>query len=153
MKTVVLGRWPVISVLALLCAAICITGCSLPSLESEECAASRDTVREFYSYHFGHDLGFKDQDLDARRGYLTPGFFESLRNQPGDLPPGTDPFTRMENPPKAFRIGECKVLKPGERTSFEVVLFWKDNTRSEQQAINAEVQKEGSSWLIDRVSK
>ena len=142
-----------VSLLVLLGAAIWIAGCSLPNLESEECTASRDTVREFYSYHFGHELGYTDQDLDARREYLTPAFFDSLRKQPRDFPPGTDPFTRTENPPKAFRIGECKVMTPGERTSFEIILFWKDNTRSEQQVINAEVQKEGPRWLIDRVSK
>ncbi|HKP68108.1 MAG TPA: hypothetical protein VJV05_02415 [Pyrinomonadaceae bacterium] len=148
MRAVVGGRWSVISLWAFLGVAF-LTSCSIPNLESEECTPSRDAVRELYSYHFGHDLGFTDKDLEARREYLTPNFFESLRQ----APQVTDPFTHMENPPKAFRIGECKVLQPGSRTSFEVLLFWKDDAVSEQRAIHVETQKEGSTWLVDRVSR
>jgi hypothetical protein len=130
-----------------------ILGCSLPNLEEPDCTKSRDVIREFYSYHFGHNHGFSPEDLDARREYLTPEFLDSLRKTPHDVPPGVDPFTRMDDPPKAFRVGECSVLEPGKRTAFEVLLFWKDDVKSEQRPIKVEVVQRGEKWLIDRVSK
>lgn len=137
----------------LLLTAFCLLSCSLPNLEEPDCTKSRDVVREFYSFHFGHDLGFSLEDLDARREYLTPEFLESLRHAPRDVPAGVDPFTQMDDPPKAFRVGECHVLEPGKRAGFEVLLFWKDDVKSEQRPIKVEVVQRGGKWLIDRVSK
>ncbi|MEO8041373.1 MAG: hypothetical protein ABI646_02070 [Acidobacteriota bacterium] len=137
----------------LLVTSFLLLSCSLPNLEDADCTQSRDSVREFYSYHFGHNLGFAAEDINARREYLTPNFFSSLSETPRDVPPGVDPFTRMDDPPKAFRVGECHVLEPGTRTSFEVLLFWKDDVKSEQRPINVEVIQSGEKWLIDRVSK
>lgn len=139
--------------LCLLLTAFGWLGCSVPNLEHPECDQARDVVREFYSYHFGHNLGFTEDDLNARGDYLTPEFLVSIRDQPRDVPPGVDPFTRTEDAPKAFRAGECKVLEPGKRTRFEVLLFWKDDVRSEQRPITVELENRDGKWLIDRVSE
>ena len=62
----------------------------------------------------------------------------------------TDYFTVTDDYPKAFRVGECKVISP-ERTEFQVLLFWRDDTRTEQREINVEVAKQSEKWLVDKV--
>lgn len=152
MKTVVSRQWSVVGsmgwVLCLLLTASFLLGCSVPNLANPECDQARDVVREFYSYHFGHNLGFGEEDLNARRDYLTPEFLANLSN----VPAGVDPFTRTADAPKAFRAGECKILEPGKRTSFEVLLFWKDDVRSEQRPITVELVNRDGKWLIDKVT-
>ncbi len=133
--------------------AFSLAGCSVPNLESRECDQAQDMVREFYSYHFGHNLGFSEEDLNARRNYLTPEFLVSVRDPPRDVPPGVDPFTRTDDPPKAFRVGSCHLVEPGKRTRLEVLLFWKDDVRSEQRSIVVETEQRDGKWLIDRVSQ
>ena len=128
--------------------ALCSTACSIPNLEPPECDQARDAVREFYSFHFGNDQAFTADDLDRRRGYLTERFFENLKA----APPAVDPFTRTDDVPKAFRAGECRVIEPGRRVAFELVLFWKTDTRTDQRAIGVEAEKIGDKWLVDSVS-
>ena len=128
--------------------ALCSAACSIPNLEAPECDQARDAVREFYSFHFGNDLAFNADDLERRRGYLTGRFFENLKA----VPPAVDPFTRTDDVPKAFRAGECRVIEPGRRVVFELVLFWKTDTRTDQRAISVEAEKIGEKWLVDSVS-
>ena len=125
-----------------------LLSCSIPNLEPPECDQARDAVREFYSFHFGNDQAFKADDIERRRGYLTERFFENLIS----APPAVDPFTRTDDVPKAFRAGECRVIEPGRRVVFELVLFWKTDTRTDQRAISVEAEKIGEKWLVDSVS-
>lgn len=161
MKRAVCGKWSVVSIgrdACLLLSAFYLLACSVPNLEQPECDQARDRVKEFYSYHFGHNLGFTEEDLHARRDYLTPEFLARLKGPLRDAPAGADPFTwtasltGTNDPPKAFRAGECKVLMPDRLTEIEVLLFWKDDVRSEQRRIFVELEKRDSRWLIDRVS-
>ena len=133
--------------------ACCVSlACSIPNLEPQSCIDARTSVREFYSFHFGNGLGFGDEDLDKRQHYLTPELYDSLRVPPRDGPPGIDPFTRTDHdPPKAFRVGECEEVDP-QSAVFEVLLFWKDDVRSEERKITVAVAKRNEHWLIDRVS-
>lgn len=131
----------------LLLAAYCSLACSVPNLEHPECDQARDVVREFYSFHFGNDMKFSPENLEKRRSHLSPGFFESLNADR----PAVDPFTRTDDVPKAFRVGECRVVTPDRRVAFELVLFWKTDTRTEQRAINVEAEKIDGKWLIDAV--
>lgn len=132
----------------LLLIACCSISCSVPNLANPECDQARDVVREFYSYHFGHNLGYAEEDLNARRDYLTPEFFASV----SEVRSAVDPFTRTTDAPKAFRAGECKVMESGNRTSFQVLLFWKDDVRSEQRPITVELENLDGKWLIDKVT-
>jgi hypothetical protein len=143
-------KW--LQLLCILHFALCIAGCSIPNLEPQSCIDSRTAVREFYSYHFGNGLGFSDEDLDKRKQFLTPEYFKWMRFPPRDRPPGMDPFTRTFNdPPKAFRVGECKEIAPG-KADFQVLLFWRDDARSEQREIHVEVVNQNDRWLINRVA-
>jgi hypothetical protein len=121
--------------------------CSIPNLEPPECDQARDRVREFYSFHFGNELRSEPDDLEKRKGYLTPRFFQRLSGGQ----PSVDPFTLMADPPKAFRAGECRVIEPGKRVTFELLLFWKTDTRSEQRSIQVESENQNGVWLIDKV--
>ena len=132
---------------------LCLAACSIPNLEPQSCIDSRTAIREFYSFHFGNGLGFEDEDLDKREQYLTPTFFKHLRYPPRDIPPGIDPFTRTDHdPPKAFRVGECREIA-SDKVEYLVLLFWRDDNRTEQREIKVDMVKENERWLVDSVIK
>ncbi len=123
--------------------------CSIPNLEKPECAEARPTIKEFYSYHFGGDLKPSKENPAQTGKFLT----EQLKQNPAVQTDGkTDYFTQTDDYPKAFRVGGCQIVSPDE-TVFEVLLFWKDETRSEQKSINVEAVKQNDKWLINKVEK
>lgn len=152
MRAVVSVQWSVVSLFGrlscLLLSAFCLLACSVPNLEQPECDQARDAVREFYSFHVGNDLAFAKDDLEKRKRYLTPRFFAELV---AAAPIVVDPFTRTDDPPKAFRAGECRVVEPGRRVTFDVLLFWKTDTRTEQRSISVDAENHEGRWLIDNV--
>ena len=120
---------------------------SVPNLEPAECTAARGVVKEFYSYHFGNEMRFSPENLQKREKFLTPELFKSLQN----LETENDRFTTNNTDfPKAFRVGKCAVVEPS-KTSIEVLLFWKTDTRNEQKAINVEAVKQGDKWLVNKI--
>lgn len=125
------------------------SACSLPSLETPACTESRNMLREFYSYHFGNDMKFSEDSLKIREKYLSPEFRAKIASTAA----GTDPFTSgSDDLPKAFRIGECTEISP-EKTVSTVLLFWKDDTRTEQREIKVEAIDVNDSWLVNNVSR
>ncbi|HLA95378.1 MAG TPA: hypothetical protein VK612_06635 [Pyrinomonadaceae bacterium] len=128
--------------------AFLLGSCSIPNLEPPSCIESRTDVREFYSFHFGNGLAFSQESLKQRERFLTPELAKRLEVEKD----GADPFTTRDTDfPKAFRVGECKEISP-ERTEFQVLLFWRDDTRTEQREIRVEVVKDNDKWLIDKIS-
>ncbi len=120
---------------------------SMPNLEQPECTDSRLAVKELYSYHFGNEMKFSPENLKKREKFLTPEYFKSLQSVAGEH----DIFTTNNMDfPKAFRVGGCKVVD-GAKTNIEVLLFWKDDQRSEQKAIHVEVIKQNDKWLINKI--
>ena len=129
-----------------LLSALCLFSCSVPNLEKPECTEARLTIKEFYSLHFGNEMKPSEEYLVKREKYLTENvkFFISKTLQEKH-----DYFTLTEDYPKAFRIGECEVVE-SNKTVFQVVFFWKDDTRSEQREARVEVIKENGKWLINK---
>jgi hypothetical protein len=125
----------------------CLVSCSVPNLEKPECEAARQTVKELYSYHFGNDMRFSQNNLKQRERFLTTGLKASLAQKPDDA---ADYFTATSDYPKAFRIGICEIIEPEKRVNFQVLLFWKDDTRDEQREMNVEIVKENTSWLVNK---
>ena len=126
----------------------CISSCSVPNLEPPACTESRTAVREFYSFHFGNDMKFSLENLKLRERFLTPDLSKRMEF----AKEGVDPFTTGTTDfPKAFRVGECKEISP-DRTDFQVLLFWRDDTRTEQREINVEAEKQNEKWLVDKIS-
>ena len=121
---------------------------SVPNLEPRECTESTAIVKEFYSYHFGNEMKFSQANLKLREKFLTSEFVKSLQS----LQTENDVFTTNSTDfPKAFRVGKCEVVSP-EKTIIEIVLFWRDDTRSEQKIIKTEAVKQNDKWLINRVN-
>lgn len=154
MKTLLRGQLSAILRVGLCCvllSAIFLMGCSLPNLEEPDCTKARDVVREFYSFHFGNDMRPTKENLKLREKYLTPDLLSRLLGTVGgDVT--KDYFTDAEDLPKAFRVGECKVVAPAERVRFKVLLFWKNDFASEQKHIFATAKKVNDKWLIDDVA-
>lgn len=121
--------------------------CSVPNLEKPECRESRDIVKKFYSFHFGNDMLPSADNLKAREKFLSPKLFDELKNQTETK---RDYFTQTDDYPKAFRVGGCEIVSD-KQTIFEVVLFWKTETRSEQRTVKVETFKENENWLIEKV--
>lgn len=126
-----------------------LLSCSVPNLEAPECTQARGAVREFYSNHFGGDMKFTPENLRAREKYLAPDLTRLLQKFVTD----SDPFTLTPNDdlPKAFRVGGCKALAP-DKAELQILLFWKDDVRSEQREINVAAVKENDRWLISNIS-
>ena len=137
------------AITCLLLVAYCSLACSIPNFESASCIESRGSLREFYSFHFGNNMAFTREDLKVRERFLTPEFAGTLSASRE----GADPLTSgTEDIPKAFRVGDCREISP-ERTVFDVVLYWKDDTRSEERKINVEMSKRGGAWLVDGITR
>ncbi len=137
-----------VSIAGLVLTILCIAGCSVPNLEEPDCREARDVVREFYSFHFGNDMHPSAENIKLREKYLTPRLIDTLLKAPST---NTDYFTATNDFPKAFRAGECKVNSPGQSVNFDVLLFWKDDKRTEQKHISVSVKKENDKWRIDAV--
>jgi hypothetical protein len=122
--------------------------CSIPNLESEQCTAARDNVRKFYSFHFGNDMHPSAENLKAREKFLTPSLTASLTSLADEK---RDYFTASDDYPKAFRVGACRAAA-SDRSEVQVLLFWKDDQRSEQREIWVETVRENNDWRINKVT-
>ena len=128
--------------------AFCISACRVPNLDSPQCADARDAVKRFYSFHFGNDMRQSAANVKAREQFLTSELTNSL-SPLGETE--RDYFTATENYPKAFRVGSCKTESDNKAT-LQVLLFWRDDTKSEQREINVETVKVSDKWLISKVA-
>jgi hypothetical protein len=122
------------------------SACRIPNLEKPECTEARQTIKEFYSLHFGNEMKPSKEYLEKREKYLTGDlkFFISK-----NLDDRHDYFTLTDDYPKAFRIGSCEVVEPN-KTVLQVVFFWKDDARNEQRETKVEVVKDDGKWLINK---
>jgi hypothetical protein len=119
----------------------------MPNLDEPECAESRDVVKKLYSFHFDKNMLFSQEGLKEREKFLTPEFFKSLQTFQTE----NDVFTtNSADIPRAFRLGDCKVIEPN-KTNVEVLLLWRNETESRQQIINAEVVKQNDKWLVNKI--
>jgi len=140
-------RWAVI----LSIAAVSVFGysaCGVPNLEPEECVRSRESVKRFYSLHFGTDLRAAADLRDERSTYLTDDLLNRL---PSLQDQAVDYFTKTSESPKSFRVGRCLVIS-GSETELQVVLLWRDDTRSDQAEVKVKSVLTGEKWSIDDVN-
>lgn len=135
-------------IFCILHSAFFISACSVPNLEKPQCTAARDTVKRFYSYHFGNDMHPSPDNLKARQDFLSSELIGSLS---GANETARDYFTATDNYPKAFRVGECK-SDADDRAALQILLLWRDDTKSEQKEVHVETIKVGDKWLINKVS-
>lgn len=124
-----------------------LTNCSQPVLESSECIASRDSVKRFYSFHFGNDMKTSAKNLEKREKYLSNELKDKLANK---TETAKDYYTQTADYPKAFRVGKCEISDKN-RTKFEILLFWRTEEKNIQREIDVEAVKENNKWLINKV--
>jgi len=124
------------------------SSCSIPSLEKPQCTEARDAVKRFYSFHFGNDMHPSPENLKARAQFLTSELIKVLS---ASSETSRDYFTATENYPKAFRVGSCS-SDSNDKVTLQVLLLWRDDTKSEQKEVHVETVKTGDAWLINKVS-
>jgi len=124
------------------------SSCSIPSLEKPQCTEARDAVKRFYSFHFGNDMHPSPENLKAREQFLTSELIKVLS---ASSETSRDYFTATENYPKAFRVGSCS-SDSNDKVTLQVLLLWRDDTKSEQKEVHVETVKTGDAWLINKVS-
>ena len=93
-------------------------------------------------------MTFSLESLEKKKEYLTPEFYQRLKTEPQRF----DPFSRTDDLPKAFRVGECSVMESGKRVTFDVLLFWKSDTRTEERSIAVEAAKLADGWVINNIN-
>ena len=129
-----------------LCLTACVTG-SMPNLDEPQCAESRDVVKKLYSFHFDSNMLFSQENLKLREKFLTPEFVKTLQNVQTE----NDVFTTdSADVPRAFRLGDCKVVEPN-KTHIEVLLLWRNEKESRQQIIKVEAVKQNDKWLVNKI--
>lgn len=141
-----LNRVRVAVAAGIICA--CVSACSIPSLQSPECAAASDGVKAFYSFHFGNDMQPTAENLRARERFLTPELFKMLSTANSS---GVDYFTQSDTPPKTFKVAKC-TLEGENKADVHVQIYWREDSKVTQKEIHVEAVKSGEMWLVNSVS-
>jgi hypothetical protein len=92
-------------------------------------------------------MKLSNENIKLRERFLTDDLKQNLAARSDSK---TDYFTATDDYPKAFRVSSCEVMNEN-KTVFEVVLFWKDDARSEQREIKVETVRQNDNWLINKV--
>ena len=94
-------------------------------------------------------MHYSQENLKSRYKFLTTELVQRLIGWEGS----GDPFTTgNDDLAKAFRVGACREIAP-DKVEFQVLLFWRDDTRSEQREIKVEAIRSTDKWLINNVSQ
>ncbi len=134
--------------LFVLVASVCFfAGCSIPNLEGGNCAAARDSVSRFYWLRFGNLANEINDFTEKRDAFLSTRLIEELNNSEEN----PNYFSPVVDPPKTFRLGVCREITTSE-VSFQLLFFWKTDSRSEQREGTIKAVKENEKWRIDSVS-
>jgi hypothetical protein len=128
------------AVFSVLCSTL---SCSIPNLESRQCTEARDSVKEFYSWYTGTDSAVREKQRDVYDKYVGTGFRPSLGSQ-------SDPFYLSDVAPTTFKIGKCE-LKDESHVTVQIQLYWREQGKTDQKEVYADVSKNGDKWLIDKV--
>lgn len=117
--------------------------CSIPKLESPQCAEAGDQVKEFYSWYLGTDAEQRTQEMYQR--FISPNF-------PKDRGSNweSDPYFLSTSLPTTFKIGKCE-LKDDAHARVQVQLYWRLANKTDQKEVYADVVRSGDRWLIEKV--
>lgn len=120
-------------------------------------------VNSFYRFHLSHHMDFRARNIQLRRRWLTPEFYQLLlieikrqaaysKAHPDEVPDyDGDPFTDSQEYPDSFRVG--KQVMDGERAKVTVTLLWSARTSRgrDKRDIVVEAVQGPSGWLIDDI--
>ena len=125
--------------------------------------SAASAVNSFYRFHLTHNMDFRARNIQLRRRWLTPGFYQLLLNKikrqaeygkahPDEVPEyDGDPLTDSQEYPDSFRVG--KQVMDGERAKVTVTLFWSARTSRgrDKRDIVVEAVQAPTGWLIDDI--
>ena len=120
-------------------------------------------VNAFYRFHLSHNKDFTARNIQLRRRFLTPEFYQLLLNEvkrhsayskahPDEVPDyDGDPLTDSQEYPDSFRAGAQAM--DGARAKITVTLLWSARTsRGKDKRDIVVVAVQGASgWLIDDI--
>jgi hypothetical protein len=127
----------------LLCATFVLSACSIPNLEGQQCTEARDEVREFYSWYMGMDAAAREKQRDVYNRYIAPDFQSTAGSN-------ADPFYLSDTIPTTFKIGKCD-QKDDSHITMQIQLYWRQDRKTDQKEVYADMTKAGDKWLIDKV--
>ena len=110
-------------------------------------------VKQFYEFHFAHDMGFTPDAVKQRSNWLTPEMIEACRAyfampQNPDEPPiiNGDPFTGTQEYPQSFSVGDTKAAK--DATRVDVTFHWKEAPSRKAVVVLKSINNK---WVIDDI--
>lgn len=122
--------------------------CSIPNLEDSRCTEARINVKKLYSKHFGVEMKPSANNLEDIKQFLTDDLYAKLStSQTGNV----DYFTQTDDYPKAFRLGKCAVVEGSDSVVLQIVLFWRDDDRSDQREVYVSAANVDGNWLVKEV--
>jgi hypothetical protein len=122
---------------------ICVSGCSIPNLEGQQCTEARDAVHDFYFWYLGTDSAMRDKQRNIYERFIAPSFQSDAKT---DL----DPFFLSDTTPTTLKIGKCEQIDD-LHVSMQVQLYWRQDGKTDQKEVYADVKKATNGWLIDKV--
>lgn len=146
MSSILAWRYIVVRVSIVCCllmTAISQPACSIPNLEGQQCTEARDTVKEFYSWYMGTDAETRQKQNEIYYRYIASNFQSSAG-------PETDKFYLSETTPTTFKIGKCEQTND-QRIAMQVQLYWRQDGKTDQKEVYADLIKVRDSWQIDKV--
>lgn len=141
MSSISTARLAIVTIL--LFATFLISSCSIPNLEGQQCTEARDAVREFYSWYMGTDAAVREKQRDVYNRYIASDFHSTAVTD-------NDPFYLSDTTPTTFKIGKCE-QKDDSHITIQIQLYWRQDRKTDQKEVYANVTKSGDKWLIDKV--
>ena len=130
-------------------AAVCVfilfslSGCSIPNLEGQQCTEARDAVHDFYFWYLGTEPAMRDKQRDVYDRFIAPEFSTVPKTN-------VDPFFLSDTTPTTLKIGKCE-MKDDSHVKMQVQLYWRQDGKTDQKEVYADLAKTGNKWLIDKV--
>jgi Protein of unknown function (DUF3828) len=120
-------------------------------------------VNSFYRFHLSHNMDFNARNIQLRRRWLTPEFYQLLLNKikrqaayskahPDEIPDyDGDPFTDSQEYPDSFQVG--LPMASGAVEMIGVTLFWSARTSRgrDKRNITVELTQSSGRWLINDI--
>ena len=120
-----------------------LAGCSIPNLEGQQCTEARDAVHDFYFWYLGTEPAMRDKQRDVYDRFIAPQFSTVSKTN-------VDPFFLSDTTPTTLKIGKCE-MKDDSHVTMQVQLYWRQDGKTDQKEVYADVAKSGDKWLIDKV--
>ena len=132
-----------VRILCVVYCAACLAACSIPNLDSPECAAARDVAKKYYSLAVGGDPMSHPEVLAKLKALRAPNFSASPAAE-------GDPYYYSSVPPTSYRADECSPLSDG-RVKIEITVIWRVNDKNSIRKDWVTVAKSNDTWLVEHI--